>query len=154
MGLALQTFISKVGDFPLEERSLSGYAVDPDAGSPLNAQGKLARAPSIDADYLGRDAEIEEVILLGAPRVDFLHLRAIDVLSIADEELAIGPNKGRSDGDAGNGDAIYPSIGPLCRSSLVDMGEQGGYIRSARGNGDTLHQAREEDGSAGERDQR
>lgn len=117
-------------DLAFEKWSLSIDPVDPDPGCPFDTQGKLARTSAIDADDLGGDAEVEEVSLLCAPRVDVLNPGTIYILSLADEQLPIRTDEGRCHRHAGDRHAIYTGIWPLCRSAFVDMCEERRYIRS------------------------
>lgn len=142
----------EVCDVALEEGALLVNPIEPDSSCSLDPESELARATAVDADNLGSDAKVVEVRRLGTSRVDVLSRAGVDFLAARDEQLAVGPDMGRAYGYAGDGDGVYASLGPLCRGTLEDMGEQGGDVGTARCDGDTLHQARKQDCAPGKRD--
>jgi hypothetical protein len=118
----------------------------------LNPQGKLGGAPAFNACDPGSDAIVIEVILCGAPRVDRLDLALVYLRTIVDKKLAVGPDKRRGDGDAGDGDGVDPLVGADGSGgcSRVDVGEEGWDVGTGGGDGDALGDSWEQDGAPGE----
>lgn len=75
------TFIVEICYLSLEKWTLSYDIVNSNSSCALDSQSKFARASTVDADNLGSDTEMEQVIPLGRARIDLFDLRRVDFFS-------------------------------------------------------------------------
>lgn len=127
-----------------------GDILDADSGNSLNAEGKLGRAPALDARDPSSNAIVVQVCLGGGSRVYVFDLRLVEGLAIFDEKLTVGTDEGGSNRDAGDGDGVNALVRTSRGGTCVDVGEEGGYIGTRCGHWDALGDAREDDGAPGE----